>query len=316
MQLKNAEGLAPTAPQPEIASAWAISSLPRFWPVRLMIYLGAMVLVVILTKVASVPLVPAPSSPAYEPIVTVRNILQAAAMIAVYSFLVRKIERRNARETAIHGAGMSLLSGVAIGSGLIATVYGIMHGFGVAQFDTGNGLSNIVTAILKPAVVGTLEELVFRVILFRLFQSMFGTLAAVGVSALLFGLAHSANPGATPLALAFLSIEMGVFLALVFTLTRSLWAVAGLHMGWNFALGSIFGSDVSGLESSNAMIATTLKGPTFMTGGAFGPEGSIITLCVSIIAIVVTIWLIARRGAWQPLKWEMRASHLPDAAYP
>ncbi len=258
----------------QIAAPVTISSLGDLWVVRLLVYLGALMLVVVLTKLLSLPFVPAPSAPAYEPIVTARNILQAVAMIALYAFLVQKLERRKASEMTIHGAVTSLLSGIAMGLGLIVLAYFVMYGLGIAQFQPGNGLSGIGTAILKPAVIGTLEELVFRVILFRIFQHMSGTLVAVVFSASLFGLAHIGNPGATPLALTFLSIEMGVFLALVYVLTRSLWVVAGSHMGWNFALGFVFGSDVSGLETSSAIISTTLEGPALLTGGAFGPEGS------------------------------------------
>ena len=285
--------------------------LTNLWPVRLIAYLGALMLVVVLTKLISLPLVPAPSSPAYESIATVRNLLQAVAMIAAYSFLASKLESRNATETAIRGATTSFLRGLVIGVGLIVSAYMAMYGLGVAEFRAGTGASDIVMAILKPGVVGTLEELVFRVILFRILQHMSGTFVAVLISASLFGLAHIGNPGATPLAMTFLTVEMGVFLALMYVLTQSLWVVAGCHMGWNFALGFVFGRNVSGLDSPNAMLVTTLRGPDLLTGGAFGPEGSIVTLAVNLVAISVAIWLIARRNLWQPVKFELRARPLP-----
>ncbi len=304
---------ATTTMQSGVTAPSRLSALAQFWPVRLIAYLGAMLLVVVLTKLLSLPFVPPSSSPAYEVIVTARNILQAAAMIAVYAFLVQKLERRTSIETAVRGAANSLLTGFGMGSGLIIIVYLILYGLGIAQFHSGTGLAGVVVALLKPAVIGTLEELVFRVILFRIFQHMAGTLPAVILSAALFGVAHMGNPGATPLSMVFLSVEMGVFLALVFVLTRSLWVVAGSHMGWNFALGFIFGSDVSGLDASSSLISTTLKGPALLTGGAFGPEGSIITLGVSVIASVAVIRLIARRNLWQPTKFEMREKPSPDS---
>lgn len=289
-----------------MAAPSIISILALFWPLRLITYLGAMMLMVVLTKAASLPFVPASSSPAYEPIVTVRNLLQAGAMIAAYALLVKRLERRRSTETAIRRAATALFRGFGIGVGLIIFTYLIMYGLGIATFHTGTGLEGLALALLKPAVIGTLEELIFRVILFRIFQHIAGTLVAVSLSAGLFGLAHMGNPGATPLSMMFLSIEMGVFLALLFVLTRSLWVVAGSHMGWNFALGFIFGSDVSGLDASSGLISTTLKGPALLTGGAFGPEGSIITLGVSIVAIAAVARLIARKNLWRSIKFELR----------
>jgi len=268
-------------------------------------------LVVVFTRLVSLPLVPAASAPAHEAIATVRNLLQTVAMIAAYSFVASRLESRKVTETAIRGATTAFLLGLAMGVGLIVSAYVAMYGLGIAEFRAGTGVSGIVMAILKPGVVGTLEELVFRVILFRILQHMWGTFVAVLISASLFGLAHIANPGATPLAMTFLAVEMGVFLALVYVLTQSLWVVAGSHMGWNFALGFVFGSDVSGLESPNAMMVTTLRGSDLLTGGAFGPEGSIVTLVVSLVAISVAAWLIARRNLWQPAKFELRAGPSP-----
>lgn len=289
-----------------------IAFLANLWPVRLVAYLGALMLVTVLTKLVSLPLVPAATSPAYESIVTVRNLLQAVAMIAAYSFLASKLESRSVTETAIRGAATSFFRGLVIGIGLIVSAYAVMYGLGGAEFRAGTtGASGIVMGLLKAGVIGTLEELAFRLILFRILQHMSGTLVGVLISASLFGLAHIGNPGATPLAMTFLAVEMGVFLALVYVLTRSLWVVAGSHMGWNFALGFVFGNEVSGLESPNAIMVTTLRGPDLLTGGAFGPEGSIVTLVVSLVAISVAAWLIARRNLWQPFKLELRARPSP-----
>lgn len=290
-----------------VATRSATSRLTEMWPVRLSIYLGALVLVVIATKVLTTPLVPAAPSPLHETIATVRNILQAIVMLAVYSLLVRWMEHRPASEIFTRPAAAFLLSGIVIGSGLIALAYAILFGLGVARFSAGTGLTGLTVAVLMPAVVGILEELVFRVILFRILQRIGGTFAAVFVSAILFGLAHAGNPGATPLAMACLTVELGVFLALIFTLTESLWMVAGVHMSWNFAQGFVFGSDVSGLQSSTGIMRTSLDGPDWLTGGAFGLEGSIITLGVSVMSILIAALLIARRRLWQGRKFEVRA---------
>lgn len=284
-----------------------LARLTGSWPVILLTHLAALLSVVVLTKALSVPLVPAAPSPFHEPLATARNILQTVAMIGAYALLIRRIERREASEVALRPAEPSLLSGVLIGMGLIGLVYSILFGLGVARFGAGTGLTGLVVALLKPLVIGILEELVFRAIIFRILQQVGGTLAATLVSAALFGIAHAGNPGATPLAIAFLTVELGVLLALVYALTDSLWIVAGIHMGWNLMQGFVFGSDVSGLQSPNAVLPTSFDGPDWLTGGAFGPEGSIVTLGVSLVGITITLWLIVRQRLWQPRRFELRA---------
>ena len=51
----------------------------------------------------------------------------------------------------------------------------------------------------------------------------------------------------------------------------------GLHLGWNFFEGTIFGFPVSGLETFR-LLHHTITGPSLITGGEFGPEAGLIVL--------------------------------------
>jgi hypothetical protein len=51
----------------------------------------------------------------------------------------------------------------------------------------------------------------------------------------------------------------------------------GLHLGWNFFEGPVFGFPVSG-TSSFRLIRHTVDGPTTLTGGQFGPEAGLIVI--------------------------------------
>jgi hypothetical protein len=57
-----------------------------------------------------------------------------------------------------------------------------------------------------------------------------------------------------------------------------LWLGIGLHLGWNFTASYVFSAVVSGHESRTGLIFGNLSGPDWMTGGAFGIEGSAVTL--------------------------------------
>ena len=57
-----------------------------------------------------------------------------------------------------------------------------------------------------------------------------------------FGLIHAANKGATLESTLAIALEAGILLAASYILTRSLWLPIGLHFGWNFTEGGIFGA--------------------------------------------------------------------------
>lgn len=82
----------------------------------------------------------------------------------------------------------------------------------------------------------------------------------------------------------------GVWLAVAYLRTRSLWFPLGIHWAWNWALGSVFGLPVSGITeiAPHPLLQGTDLGPAWLTGGSYGIEGGLactITLIVSAIFI-------------------------------
>jgi CAAX protease family protein len=104
------------------------------------------------------------------------------------------------------------------------------------------------------------------------------------VSAILFGLLHAANPGATPFSSLAVALEAGVLLAVAFAATRRLWFPIGIHAGWNYAEGTIFGTAVSGGTVKATLLHGVLSGSPLFTGGAFGVEASIVAIPVCLAA--------------------------------
>jgi membrane protease YdiL (CAAX protease family) len=134
---------------------------------------------------------------------------------------------------------------------------------------------------------------------------MAGTLVALVVSAAIFGLLHAANPGASLVSSASIALEAGVLLGLAYALTRSLWLPIGLHFGWNFTEGGIFGAAVSGGQS-HGLVKAAVVGPDLLTGGAFGPEASVVAVVLSLVVSAAMGWLVVRRGHWKPLTFRLR----------
>lgn len=137
-------------------------------------------------------------------------------------------------------------------------------------------------------LVGWWEELFFRGYIFDNLRDGLGLVAAIAVSCLMYGAVHSMNPNAT-----FLSTSIIVgfgFLRLYGLLsTRQLWLSMGMHMGWNFFQGPIFGFAASG-QGSFRLLTIELAGPGWLTGGAFGPEGSLLVLPILGATLLVMRW--------------------------
>src|SRR5581483_8176691 len=123
------------------------------------------------------------------------------------------------------------------------------------------------------------EELVFRGMIFRKLERSFGSWIALVVSAILFGLLHMANANATLVSTIALIVSAGVLFPAIYILTRSLWWAIGVHLGWNFFEGPVFGSQVSG-HIMPGFFSSVITGPIAWAGGGFGPEAGLASILI------------------------------------
>lgn len=157
-----------------------------------------------------------------------------------------------------------------------------------------------VGAVVIVLLMGALaEELMFRGYPFQHLQQGIGSVGAIVVFSAMFGAVHLANPGASLWGL-INTILIGVLLSVSYLRTRALWLPWGIHFGWNFALGFLWGLPVSGLRIFNVMVRTTAKGPQWVTGGSYGPEGSATAVMVILLGVALVGKLPLRRLSEPP----------------
>ena len=125
-------------------------------------------------------------------------------------------------------------------------------------------------------IVGWNEELMSRGYHLQTLASGLTTKWGWLLSSLVFGALHATNPHASGMAVGGIVLA-GVFLGYGFIRTGQLWLSIGLHTGWNFFEGVVFGFPVSGL-SFYQLTHTSVVGPDLWTGGAFGPEAGALLL--------------------------------------
>ncbi|MBX9245820.1 CPBP family intramembrane metalloprotease [Actinotalea ferrariae] len=230
------------------------------------------------------------------PLALVAGVVVAVAMVLAYAWVVRRTERRPASEVALAGGGSDLRRGVGIGVLVFVTVIAVIALAGGYRVE---GWGSPATALaflgLTVAAVAT-EELIFRGIVQRVLEQRVGTWVALGATAALFGGMHLANANATLWGAVAIAIEAGGMLGAAYVLTRTLWLPMGLHLGWNLAVGGIFGTEVSGNATPQGLLDGVTSGPVWLTGGAFGPEGSVVAVVVCSVVTVVLLRLAHRRG--------------------
>lgn len=276
----------PTPERPLLTRIFLSSKEPRLragW--RIVAHtIGYNLFLVCITSVALIPILVLRISP--------QNLWlsQIVAVLAVTLsvFLARRfVDRRS-----IASMGLSLdrqtmpdlLAGIAITFVMMGTVFGLELVAGWLSFEgfawQSESLASVTIAVTETFLLFLLvawqEELLFRG--YRLQNIAEGTTPVWGVllSSIWFGAAHVFNPHATIISTVGI-FGAGIFLAYGYLRTGRLWLPIGLHIGWNFFEGVVFGFPVSGLDIYH-LTHIEVHGPEWWTGGAFGPEAGLILL--------------------------------------
>jgi membrane protease YdiL (CAAX protease family) len=157
------------------------------------------------------------------------------------------------------------------------------EGGGAAAFLEAGALSLALYGPLAAA-----EEALLRGYPLQALAEAWGPRVALVLTSATFGALHAANPGAGWVGILNTGLA-GVFLGALYLRTGSLWWVSGAHAGWNWAHGFLLDLPVSGLDvADQPLLEARAQGPELLSGGAFGPEGSLLTTGVLLAAAAWT----------------------------
>jgi membrane protease YdiL (CAAX protease family) len=164
------------------------------------------------------------------------------------------------------------------------------------EFDpVGLVVKNTLLFFIIFILVGWNEELLSRGYHLQTIASGLNLFWGVVISSAVFGLLHFGNPDATWVSITGIFFA-GVLFAYAYIRTRQLWLPIGLHLGWNFFEGVVFGFPVSGLDIY-PLTRIEVTGPVLWTGGAFGPEAGLIVLPSLILgALLIYLYTTKRQG--------------------
>lgn len=219
-----------------------------------------------------------------------------------YAFYVTRIEKRAVSELGLKGALGEYGAGFVLGGLMVCVSVASIAALGGLRALSLAPSSIVILPLLMHITVGLIEEMMLRGIFFRVVQESVGSWLALLASGVVFGGMHLINDNTSVLGIANIAAA-GVFFAAAFMLTGRLWLCAALHAGWNFGQDGVFSLAVSGHEVKNGLLSTQLSGPDWLTGGAFGIEGSAVDLVLVVLASAAMVLLAQRRGRMVQPAW-------------
>lgn len=235
--------------------------------------------------------------------------IAGALAVVVTAFGMRRfVDRRSLESLGLWPIGRwsrLLLLGACFGAGMQAIVFVVeMLGGNIRAISFGPVGSDVrlLTAALGVFIAGgILEELCFRGYLLQNFWESFGLVPAIITSSLLFAALHLGNPSALASPLPTLAglLVFALWACCSLLWTKSLWLALGAHIAWNLFEGPVFGFPVSGLlMPGRTVVMHQTFGPSWLTGGAFGPEAGLSSLLAVALGLAVLRWLYVR-GAFK-----------------
>lgn len=175
---------------------------------------------------------------------------------------------------------------------VLVMVLGVLAGGAAWVGDAGSasdyagGVIKTV-ALLAPAALA--EEVMFRGVPLVVLARLVGRPLAIVGLAVAFSLAHLDNPDVSARAVGNIALA-GILLSLAFYTRGGMWTAFGAHLGWNATLAAL-GAPVSGLPFAIPYIDYTMGGPSWLTGGSFGPEGGLLgTLSITAAIVFAARW--------------------------
>ena len=262
------------------------------------VVLGAMVLF----RQGLLPLINAVFLPSPETLSMIRRAGILLTGVGAYWAYVRWHEKR--RVTELHLEPVALILGGVGGAALIALPICLLFVIGAYEMAIYRGASTALFGVAALiGIAATLEELVFRCLLFRVIERTWGTAIALSIQAVLFAFQHLENVaqgGVLDAATMLVAVVvLGLLWGGLFVLTRNLWVAAANHAAWNFTI-LLSGVPLSGIEDwrPQAPFESRYAGPDWLTGGVFGPESSLLVIFFATIAVVLLLRTAKRRGAF------------------
>ncbi len=139
---------------------------------------------------------------------------------------------------------------------------------------------------------------------------------AAWVTSTLFGFIHTGNFGEN-----WIGIFAAAFIGFVFCVsvrvTGSAWWAIGCHAAWDWGETYFYGTADSGIKARGHFLSTSPVGNALWSGGADGPEGSLLVLGAVLLLLAALLSIYGRRNLGAPgpdfRTWESTTPNQPHS---
>ena len=225
-------------------------------------------------------------------------------IVLLLAWIMSKIERR---KLGVYGLPLQRSLFPAFFSGYffwgflpLTVVLLILRLCGVFYFGTLSSINKQIVGwgVLWLAVfllVGLFEEYFFRGYVLYTLADGIGFWPAAIILACGFARAHMGNGGETKIGIVATGIY-ALFAAATLWKTGNLWLAVGAHAGWDWGQSFFYGVNDSGFQAPGHLLNPQTQGPAWLSGGSVGPEGSVVTLILWMLMIVLFVTVYRRPG--------------------
>lgn len=231
-----------------------------------------------------------------EPLFQFTDFFGFGTVVLLLLLWLRLKERRSFLSVGLREAQpvRRLLGGLVIGAAMMTV--GVLVPWALGQYQLGasshgrlgvDALGWLVPLLLVFVLQGSTEELVTRGYMLQTASRQLGTPVAIAGTSIIFSALHmDFDP------VPFLNIVLyAVFACFVALADGSLWRICGIHAGWNYCQGNIYGLPVSGNPEGTTLwsFGPAPGSNVLLTGGSFGVEASLVGSAVLLIALGVAV---------------------------
>jgi uncharacterized protein len=232
----------------------------------------------------------------------VRALVFALLIAAALYLASRVLDHRRMSDYGFHFSrtwwtdlGFGLVLGALLQFGVLAVELAVGWVNVTGSFAPAPGQPFVATILVGVVVVGAVsfgEEASYRGYPIKnlaegLARARWGIVIAVVIPAVFFGLAHATNENATWLSV-FNIVIFGLLFGTGYVLTGELALPIGLHFGWNFVQGFVFGVVATEREYGSVLVLADDSSATLWTGQPYGAEGGLIGTAAFIAGFLAT----------------------------
>ena len=262
------------SPQHELRSGWK--------------FLAYWILFLAMLWIVLQPFPPRPQTQLERLVLNALPAFPALAALALMAKYIDKVPLASFGASLRRNWPRHIVLGIGISAGMLVIMTIMNATGGITMLWTGTDATggSLTVTVLVLVLSAAQEELLFRGYPLQVLMKGIGVWPAILTMSTAFGLVHLLNPNATILG-AINTMLAGLMLSLAYLKTRSLWLPYGLHLGWNVGLGFVLGYPLSGI-GIDSLWRTIARGPQWLVGGAYGPEGGL-ACTVAFVAACVAI---------------------------